>query len=213
MKRQAVRAIVLAVIALVLIIVGMLSWDWYTEERDETDRASGERTLSVYGYGLRGVMNNTRVSLNETVLSAEEKVQDYDDFVGLKNSRAGKAVASMNIIMLVALVMVIIFIPLVYLASAGSLEANVGRIGPYIPIIVAQVAALLLIVGPIWFTWTFAHGIDDDHFEMELEPSQALGGMAGWWVIFGGVSIQAAALMALARTRLIYIEPLPGKVT
>jgi hypothetical protein len=114
----------------------------------------------------------------------------------------------MFLIMIAAIALAGLFIPLVYLSSEQNLDESMGRLGPYIPLIVAQIAAILLIVGPIWFSHALTTGLDEDMNEITGEPSQALGGMTGFWVIMGGLLVQVGAIMALSRTRLTYIEPL-----
>jgi len=211
MKKKSLRAIILSVVAILLTISGLLSYDWYTEERVEDAEAEDGEYKSDLAYGLRGVRNETRLVVNGTKIASEEKVQDYDDFIGLQDSRAGQVVSTMLLLMIVSLILAILFIPLVYLSSKGSLEDKVGKIGPYLPIICGQIAALLLIIAPIWFSYAFIMGLTDDMNELDQGPPQAIGGNAGFWVILGGVLLQYGVLSALARTKLILIEPPKGK--
>jgi hypothetical protein len=81
-------------------------------------------------------------------------------------------------------------------------------LGPYVPLIAGQVAALLLIIGTLWFTYAFVTGLDEDVAKLGQERYQAVGGMTASLVIFGGLLIQVAALYARARTQLVYIKPL-----
>lgn len=208
MRKQALYALVLAIVAIIIAAYGIVSYGWYTEEREQPLVDEDGILRSEIGYGLRGVNNRTLHRFNGTTLDEEEKVQGYDDFIGAKETKASAVASAMNILMIVALAMAVLFLPLVYLTSGGSFEQRVGKIGPYIPLLVAQVAALLLIIGPIWFSYAFITALDDDIGRITGEPSQALGGMTGLWVIVGGILIQMAAVMALSRTRLIYIEPL-----
>lgn len=208
MRKQALYALAFAIVAIIIYAYGMVSYDWYTEEREQPLVDEDGVLKSDIGYGLRGVNNHTRHRFNGTTLDEEEKVQGYDDFIGTKDTKASGVASTMNIMMIIALVMMVLFLPLVYLSSGGGLEQRFGKIGPYIPLLVAQIAALLLIIGPMWFSYAFITALDDDIGKVTGEPSQALGGMTGFWVIVGGIFIQVGALMALSRTRLIYIEPL-----
>ena len=211
MKKQSLRACILASVAILLIAYGLLSYGWYIEERVEDADVEDGDYKSDLDYGLRGVRNETRLVVNKTQIASEEKVQDYDDFIGLENSRAGKVVDRMNLLMVISLVLTILFIPLVYLSSKGSLEDKVGKIGPYLPLIIGQIAALILIISPMWFTYAFITDLTADMDELDQGPPQALGGNTGLWVIFGGVLLQFGVISALARTKLIYIEPPKGK--
>ncbi len=211
MKKQSLRACILASVAVLLIANGLLSYGWYIEERVEDADVEDGDYKSDLDYGLRGVRNETRLVVNGTKIASEEKVQDYDDFIGIKDSRAGKVVDRMNLLMVISLVLTILFIPLVYLSSKGSLEDRVGKIGPYLPLILGQIAALILIISPMWFTYAFITDLTADMDELDQEPPQALGDNTGLWVIFGGVLLQIGVISALARTKLIYIEPPKGK--
>jgi hypothetical protein len=208
MKKQAKSAIVLGIVGLLFAVYGLTSHGWYNEER-EHDLDDEEGFLrSHIGYGIRGVSNLTLHRFNGTTLDEEEKVQDYDDFIGVEGTRAAEAGSTMFLIMIAAIALAGLFIPLVYLSSEQNLDESMGRLGPYFPLIVAQIAAILLIVGPIWFSHALTTGLDEDMNEITGEPSQALGGMTGFWVIMGGLLVQVGAIMALSRTRLTYIEPL-----
>jgi hypothetical protein len=196
LKKQSLRACILAGVAVLLIANGLFSYGWYTEERVEDADVEDGEYKSDLAYGLRGVRNETRLVVNGTRIASEEKVQDYDDFIGLEDSRAGQVVSRMNLLMVISLVLTILFIPLVYLTSKGSLEDKVGKIGPYLPLICGQ---------------TFITDLTADMEELDQGVTQALGGNTGLWVIFGGVLLQFAVIGALARTKLIYIDPPKGK--
>ncbi len=212
MKKQSLRACILAGVAIIIIANGLFSYGWYTEERVEDADVEDGEYKSDLAYGLRGVRNETRLVVNGTKMASEEKVQDYDDFIGLENSRAGQVVDRMNLLMVISLVLTILFIPLVYLASKGALEDKVGKIGPYLPLIIGQIAALILLISPMWFTYAFITDLTVDmDEELDQGVPQALGGNTGLWVIFGGVLLQFGVIGALARTKLIYIEPPKGK--
>ncbi len=213
MKRQSLRAIVLAVVAILFTAYGFMSYNWYSEERVDENRQTDEVIRSVYGYGIRGVTNVTEFKYNGSVNETVSKDMTYDEFIGLENSRAGGVAANMIILMIVALVLTIIFIPMVKLSSEGKLEDKLGKIGPFLPIILGQIAVLILIIGPLWYSYAFITGIEADLDELHQGQSQALGEKAGLWVIFGGVLLQFGVTGALARTKLIYIEPLKGKGT
>jgi hypothetical protein len=209
-RKQSLRAIVLAVVAVLFIVYGLLSYGWYDEERVEDAEVEDGEYKSDLGYGLRGVRNETRLVVNGTKIASEEKVQNYDVFVGLKDSQAGQVASRMNLLMVVSLLLTILFIPLVLLSTKGSLEDKLGKIGPYLPIICGQIAALLLIIGPMWFSYAFIMGLTADMEVLDQGPPQALGGNTGLWVIFGGMLLQFAVVSALARTKLILIEPPKG---
>ncbi len=211
MKKQSLRACILAGVAVLLIANGLFSYGWYTEERVEDADVEDGEYKSDLAYGLRGVRNETRLVVNGTRIASEEKVQDYDDFIGLEDSRAGQVVSRMNLLMVISLVLTILFIPLVYLTSKGSLEDKVGKIGPYLPLICGQIAAIILLISPMWFTYAFITDLTADMEELDQGVTQALGGNTGLWVIFGGVLLQFAVIGALARTKLIYIDPPKGK--
>ncbi len=207
MKPKQMVPLVLAVVAILMASYGMLSYSWYQEYR-ETKLLGDEGIIKTdLGYGLRGVQNHTQHKLNGTTLEEEEKVQSYDDFIG-KGNEAGPVASRMILLMFIGIVMAVLFIPLVFITQTGGLEDHVGKLGPYIPLYVAQVAAFTLVASPIWFSYEFIMALDMDMYKLTNAPSQALGEMAGLWVIFGGVLIQVAAFMALSRTRLVYIEPL-----
>ena len=207
MKPKHMVPLVLVVVAILLAAYGMLSYSWYVEYR-ETKLLGDEGTIKTdLGYGLRGVQNHTRHRLNGTTLEEEERVQSYDDFIG-KGNLVGPVASRMMLLLLIGIVMAALFIPLAFVSQTSGLEDRVGKLGPYIPLYVAQVAAITLIVSPIWFSYEFITALDVDMYELTNAPSQALGDMAAWWVITGGLLIQVAAFMALSRTRLVYIEPL-----
>ncbi len=211
MKKQSLRACILALVTILFLLNGLLSYGWYTEERLEEASMEDGTYKSDLAYGLRGVRNETRLVVNETKIATEEKVQNYDEFIGLENSRAGQVVNTMYLLMVLSLVLTVLFIPLVYISSQGSLEDKMGKIGPYIPLICGQIAALILIISPMWFTYAFITDLTADMDELEQGPPQALGDNAGLWVIVGGVLLQIGVVSALARTKLIYIEPPKGK--
>jgi hypothetical protein len=199
--------LVLAVVAIMFASYGLLSHGWYLEYR-ETDLPDDEgRIRTNLGYGIMGVSNSTKHKLNGTTLDGEDRVQSYDEFMGLK-SKAGQVANTMMVLMLIGIVMCALFIPLAFISQTGGLEARLGKWGPYIPLYVAQVAAITFFLAPIWFSYEFIYGLDMDAYALTDAPSQALGDMSGWWVVFGALLIQVAALMAISRTRLIYIEPL-----
>jgi len=207
MKRKHMVPIVLGVIALMMATYGLLSYGWYLEHREE-DLPNKEGVIKTdLGYGIRGVSNHTVHRLNGTTLDEDERVQSHDDFLGDGN-KAGPVASRMLTIMLIGIIMTALFLPLAYISQTIGLEVWVGKLGSYLPFYVAQVAAITFILAPIWFSFEFIKGLDIDMEVLTNAPSQALGDMAGWWVIFGGVIIQVAAFMALSRTRLIYIEPL-----
>ena len=211
MKKQSLRACILAIVAILFILNGLFSYGWYTEERVEDAPMEDGDYKSDLAYGLQGVRNETRLVVNGTKIASEEKVQGYDNFIGLKASKAGQVVDRMFLLMVSSLVLTILFVPLVYLSSKGSLEDKVGKIGPYLPLILGQIAALILIISPMWFTYAFITDLTADMEELDQGPPQALGGNTGLWVIFGGVLLQFGVIGALARTKLIYIEPPKGK--
>ena len=206
MRREAMLAIALAVVALVLAVYCIVSYDWYEEER--TSSLEEGNLVTDIGYGLRGVQNVSQSRLNGTVLQERESHQTYDEFIGVEGTRAQSAADAMFLIVLVAIVFIVLFIPLVFLAHQGRFDDLVGKLGQYIPLMVAQVAALLLILGAMWFSYAFTEGLDKDVEDLGQERYRAVGGMGGWYAIFAGIIIQAAAVMALSRTRLVYIEPL-----
>ena len=207
MKRKQMVPLVIAIIAILMATNGLLSYNWYIEQR-EFKLPGDEGTIKTdLGYGIRGVHNHTRLRFNGTTLDEEERVESYEDFIG-PDTMAGPVASRMLIIMAIGIIMAALFIPLAFISQTGGLESRVGKWGPYIPLYVAQVSAIILIVAPIWFSYEFIVGLDMDMFTLTNAPSQALGDMAGWWVIFGGLFIQVSAIMALSRTRLIYIEPL-----
>ena len=210
MRKQSIRAMVLGTVTALLVVYGLFSYGWYSEDRSENLEGREVRESTI-DYSLRGVHNASKVKLNDTVLSSEEKVQDYDDFIGVKDTKASQSAARMNLVMIAMLVMTLLFIPTVYYSSEGYLEARLGRIASFLPIIIGQVTALILIISPMWYTYDFVSAINDDMYKITGEPSQALGGWAPIWVVFGGVILQIAVMSALARTKLIYIEPLPGR--
>ena len=211
MKKQSLRACILAIVAILFILNGLFSYGWYTEERVEDAPMEDGDYKSDLAYGLQGVRNETRLVVNGTKIASEEKVQGYDNFIGLKASKAGQVVDRMFLLMVISLVLTILFVPLVYLSSKGSLEDKVGKIGPYLPLILGQIAALILIISPMWFTYAFITDLTADMEDLEQGPPQALGGNTGLWVILGGVLLQFGVMSALARTKLIFIEPPKGK--
>jgi hypothetical protein len=207
MKGKQMVPIALAAVAIMLATYGLFSYGWYLEQR-ETDNPDEEGVIKTdLGYGIRGVSNHTRYMFNGTLLDEEETVHSYDEFIGDDNL-AGQVASTMWTLMLIGILMTVIFIPLAYISQTGGLEARIGKWGPYLPLYVAQVAAVTLIVSPIWFTYEFIVGLDIDMNELTNAPSQAVGDMSGWLIVFAGVLVQAAAFMAISRTRLIYIEPL-----
>ena len=211
MKKQSLRACILAIVAILFILNGLFSYGWYTEERVEDAPMEDGDYKSDLAYGLQGVRNETRLVVNGTKIASEEKVQGYDNFIGLKASKAGQVVDRMFLLMVISLVLTILFVPLVYLSSKGSLEDKVGKIGPYLPLILGQIAALILIISPMWFTYAFITDLTADMEDLDQGPPQALGGNTGLWVILGGVLLQFGVMSALARTKLIFIEPPKGK--
>jgi hypothetical protein len=211
MKKQSLRAIILAIITILLITVVLFSYRWYNEERVEDAEVEDGEYKSDLAYSLRGVRNETRLVVNGTRIASEEKVQDYDDFIGLQDSEAGQVASRMNLLMVISLVLAILFIPLVYLSSEGTLEDKVGKIGSYLPLICGQIAVLLLIISPMWFSYAFIMGLTADMEVLDEGPPQALGDNAGLWVIFGGVLLQFGVMNAMARTKLIFIEPPKGR--
>lgn len=207
MRREAYYAMVLAVVALILTAFGIMSYDYYTESK-EVQRSDGVLESTI-GYGLRDVHNESKLVFNKTVLEREDNYQDYQDFIGASNAtRARDAGAQQFLLMVISLVLIVLFIPLTFLAHQGFFDTRLGKLGPYLPLIVAQVAALLLIIGTMWFTYAFATGLDEDVAKLGQERYQAVGGMAAFWVIVGGFLIQIAAIFARSRTQLVYIEPL-----
>jgi hypothetical protein len=207
MKRQAYYAMVLALLAIILTADGLVSHDYYVEDR-EVQGPDGLLKSNI-GYGLRDVHNQSKLVFNGSTISKEDKYQDYQDFIGASNAtRAMNAGSQQNVLMLVSLVLLVLFLPLVVMSHQGYFDERLGRMGPYIPLIAAQVAALLLIIGTLWFTYAFATGLDEDVANLHQERYQAVGGTTAFTVIVGGFLIQVAALMALSRTRLIYIKPL-----
>ena len=140
-------------------------------------------------------------------LALRHRIETVTRTAGMPASERSVA-STMLILMAIGIIMAALFIPLAFISQTGGLESRVGKWGPYIPLYVAQVSAITLIVAPIWFSYEFIMGLDMDMFALTNAPSQALGDMAGWWVILGGLFIQVSAFMALSRTRLIYIEPL-----
>ena len=211
MKKQSLRACILAVVAILFIINGLFSHGWFTEERVEDAPMEDGDYKSDLAYGLRDVRNETRLVVNGTKIATEEKFQDYDEFIGLEDSRAGQVANRMNLLMVLSLVLTVLFIPLVYLSSKGSLEDKVGKIGPYLPLICGQIAALILIISPMWFTYAFIMDLTADMEELDQGPPQAIGHFIGVWVMFGGLLLQFGVMGALARTKLILIEPPKGK--
>ena len=207
MRRQAYYAMALAVVALVLTAYGLVSYDYYVEDR-EVRQVDGT-LVSHISYGLRDVHNESKLVFNGTTLSKEDKYQEYPDFIGASNAtRARDAGGRQFTLLLISLVLIVLFIPTVFLSHQGLFDERVGRLGPYVPLIMAQIAALILIIGTLWFTYEFATGLDKDVANLLQERYQAVGGMAAFWLIVGGVLIQVAALYARARTQLIYIKPL-----
>jgi hypothetical protein len=198
---------ILAVVTILLAVYGMMSYDWYEESREIPSSEGEGNYKSDLGYGPRGVHNYTRLAFNGSTLDEEESVQTYEEFNG-PETEAGPVADTMFQLLIIGIVMTVLFIPLAYISQTSGLEGRVGKWGPYIPLYVAQVAAITLILAPIWFSYEFVQALDMDAMRLTNAPSQALGAMAGWWVIFGGIVIQVAALMAISRTRLIYIEPL-----
>jgi len=207
MRREAYYAMALAVIALILTAYGLMSYDYYTESR-EVQRADGVLESRI-GYGLRDVHNVSKLVFNKTVLEREDKHQDYQDFIGASNAtRARDAGAQQSLLTVISLVLIILFLPITFLAHQGFFDNRLGKLGPYVPLMVAQVAALLLIIGTMWFTYAFATGLDEDVAKLGQERYQAVGGTAAAWVIVGGFLIQVAAIFARSRTQLVYIQPL-----
>ncbi len=208
MKTKHVVPLVLAMIGIILATYSLMSFGWYEEYRESSLPDDGGNVKTDLGYGIRGVHNHTRIMLNSTMLDEEEKVQDYDDFHGGIDSMAGQVAARMWLVMLIGILMAVLFLPLAYISQTKGLEDRLGRWGAYVPLYVAQVSAITLILAPIWFSYEFTMGLDMDAMELTNNPSQALGAMGAWYVIFAGIFIQVAALMALSRTRLVYIKPL-----
>lgn len=207
MRKEAYYAMAFAVVALILTSYGLVSHGYYVEDR-EVQQPDG-LVESHISYGLRKVHNESKLVFNDTTLSKEDKYQSYPDFIGASNAtRADAAGARQFYLMIVSLVLVVLFIPLVLLSHQGYLDERFGRLGPYVPLIAGQIAALLLIIGTLWFTYAFATGLDEDVAKLGQERYQAVGGMTASLVIFGGLLIQVAALYARARTQLVYIKPL-----
>jgi hypothetical protein len=207
MKRKQMVPIAMAVVAIILASYGLLSYDWYVEYR-EFQLPDDEGVIKTdLGYGILGVSNHTRHNLNRTTLDEEDRVLSYDDFTGL-SSKAGQVASTMWVLMLIGIILSVVFIPLAIASQTGGLESRIGKWGPYVPLYIAQVAAITFILAPMWFSYEFIYGLDMDAFVLTNAPSQALGDMSGWYVVFAGVAIQAAAVMAISRTRLVYIKPL-----
>lgn len=207
MKRKHMVPVVLAVLAILMGLYGLLSYGWYLEERVTSLPDDGGNIKTELDYGIRGVANHTRHMQNGTMLDQKDTVHTYDEFLG-EGNMAGPVAARMTTIMLIGIIMAVLFIPLALMSQTGGLDDLVGKWGSYLPLYTAQVSAITLILAPIWFSYEFITGLDMDMMEATRAPSQALGQLTGWWVIFAGVLIQIAAVMALSRTRLIYIEPL-----
>ncbi len=207
MKKEAYYAMTLGVVALLLTVYGLVSYDYYVEDK-ELQQEDG-LLVSHIGYGLRDVHNESKLVFNDTTLWKEESYQTYPDFIGASNAtRAEAAGAQQSILLIISLVLVILFIPLVFLSHQGFFDDKMGKLGPYTPLIVAQIAALVLIIGTMWFTYAFATGLDEDVAKLGQERYQAVGGMTAFVVIVAGILIQIAALYARSRTQLIYIKPL-----
>lgn len=207
MKRKAMIPIVLVIVGIILSVYGMLSYEWYLEHRETQFPGDEANVKTDLSYGIRGVHNHTRLRLNGTTLEEETKVHSYDEFLGEENL-AGPVASTTILVLTIGIIMAALFIPLAFVLQSGELETRIGKWGPYIPLYVAQVAAFTLVVSPIVFSYGFITALDADMYDLTDAPSQALGDMSGWWVIFGGLLIQVAAFMAISRTRLIYIEPL-----
>lgn len=206
MKKEAYIALALAALTIILVVNGLTSHGWYDEVRSE--KMLGNVTSSTIGYGLLTVHNVTKVTFNGTLISKSDEYQSYDDFIASNATRARDAGSRMYLVSIVGLVLTALFIPLLFLAHQGFFDNRMGRLGPYVPLLVAQVAALVIIIGTLWFSYAFPTGLDADAVQLHQERYQALGGRTGLWVLVGGILVQAAAVMALARTQLIYIEPL-----
>lgn len=212
MKRKQMVPLVLAVLAILMATYGLVSYGWYLEGRESSLPDDGGNIKTELGYGIRGVSNHTRLMLNGTMLDESDTVHTYDEFLGDGNM-AGPVASRMMTIMLIGIVMAVLFLPLAFMSQTGGLDDKVGKWGSYLPLYAAQVSAITFILAPIWFSYEFVMALDMDMMEITNAPSQALGDMSGWWVIFGGVLIQIAAVMALSRTRLVYIKPLDGPRT